>query len=65
MIIFVTQQDLRTHFVLVLDINNIDYYHNKSEKWIEQSQKLFCKHLDGEAVGGDVKVDEYLEQLRE
>lgn len=42
-----------------------DYYHNKSEKWIEQSQKLFCKHLDGEAVGGDVKVDEYLEQLRE
>ena len=42
-----------------------DYYHNKSEKWIEQSQKLFCKHLDGEAVGGDVKGDEYLEQLRE
>ena len=42
-----------------------DYYHVKSEKWVEETQKLFCRHLDGEAVGGDVKVDEYLEQLRE
>ena len=42
-----------------------DYHHVKSEKWVEETQKLFCRHLDGEAIGGDVKVDEYLQQLRE
>lgn len=41
-----------------------DFHHVKSPKWVEQTQKLFCNRLDGEAISGDVKVDEYLQQLK-
>lgn len=43
----------------------MDYHHVKSDKWVEQTHKLFCRHQDEVSFNGDeVKVDQYLEELR-
>jgi len=42
----------------------MEYHHVKSDKWVEQTQQLLCKHLDGVAISGDTKIDTYLEELK-
>lgn len=42
----------------------MEFHHVKSDKWVEQTQQLFCKHLDDVAIVGDTKIDTYLEELK-
>ena len=42
----------------------MDYHHVRSEKCVEQIQRLFCKRMDGVAIEGDTKVDKYLQELK-
>jgi hypothetical protein len=42
-----------------------EFHHVKSEKWREESQKLFCKHMDDEAIVGLPNQNEYLSQLKD
>jgi len=42
----------------------MEYHHVKSDKWVETTSKLFCKHMDEVAIVGDTKIDQYLEELK-
>ena len=44
---------------------NMEYHHVKSDEWVTQTHNLFCKKLDGIAVEGDTKIDEYLNELKD
>ena len=43
----------------------LDYHHVKTDVWVEETQKLFCKHLDDVAIQGTAQPDIYLEKLRD
>ena len=42
----------------------LKYHHVKSQKWLDETQNLFCQKLDEVAFSGDVKVEDYISDLR-